>query len=214
MEEIASGHLALDRGPSPDQVPVHSYYLPAERVLIDPIAPEEGLDWFAEHGPPTDVAPDQPAPLPLERRVRRALRRDRPLRRVQGCTSSPDGERSSRSISATSCPGGVVGARGRRDLPGRDRASRSAGRRARARRRRRALGAGWPARLRPGPTSWTSPSGRRRASASRTAAWRSSTSGISCSRMATLRRRRSRDARRLRALTLGGRNCPRRSSIR
>jgi hypothetical protein len=34
---------------------VSSYYLPAERVLIDPIAPEEGLDWFAEHGPPTDV---------------------------------------------------------------------------------------------------------------------------------------------------------------
>ena len=35
--------------------PVHSYYLPEERVLIDPIAPEESLDWFAGHGPPTDV---------------------------------------------------------------------------------------------------------------------------------------------------------------
>jgi len=34
---------------------VSSYYLPGERVLIDPMAPAEGLDWFAEHGPPTDV---------------------------------------------------------------------------------------------------------------------------------------------------------------
>ena len=37
------------------KIVVHSYYLPEERVLIDPIAPDEGLDWFAEHGPPTDV---------------------------------------------------------------------------------------------------------------------------------------------------------------
>jgi hypothetical protein len=34
---------------------VSSYYLPGERVLIDPMAPAEGLDWFAEHGAPTDV---------------------------------------------------------------------------------------------------------------------------------------------------------------
>jgi hypothetical protein len=36
-------------------IEVSSYYLPAERVLIDPLAPSDGLDWFAEHGPPTDV---------------------------------------------------------------------------------------------------------------------------------------------------------------
>jgi hypothetical protein len=36
-------------------IEVSSYYLPAERVVIDPIAPDEGLDWFAEHDPPTDV---------------------------------------------------------------------------------------------------------------------------------------------------------------
>ena len=36
-------------------IDVHSYYLPEERVLVDPIAPVAGLDWFAEHGPPTDV---------------------------------------------------------------------------------------------------------------------------------------------------------------
>jgi len=37
------------------KIEVSSYYLPAERVLIDPLAPSGGLDWFAEHGPPTDV---------------------------------------------------------------------------------------------------------------------------------------------------------------
>jgi hypothetical protein len=37
------------------KIVVHSYYLLEERVLIDPIEPEDGLDWFAEHGPPTDV---------------------------------------------------------------------------------------------------------------------------------------------------------------
>lgn len=37
------------------KIVVHSYYLPEERVLIDPIAPAEGLEWFAEHGPPTDI---------------------------------------------------------------------------------------------------------------------------------------------------------------
>ncbi len=55
MEEIAPGiwHWAA---PHPSiRIPVHSYYLPAERVVIDPIAPADGLDWFAEHGPPTDV---------------------------------------------------------------------------------------------------------------------------------------------------------------
>lgn len=55
MQEIAPGiwhWTAFHPGIKSD---VSSYYLPAERVLIDPIAPAEGLDWFAEHGPPTDV---------------------------------------------------------------------------------------------------------------------------------------------------------------
>ena len=34
---------------------VSSYYLPAERVLIDPMKPEEGLDWFRENGPPEHI---------------------------------------------------------------------------------------------------------------------------------------------------------------
>jgi hypothetical protein len=55
VEEIAPGiwHWAA---PHPKiGIEVHSYYLPEERVLVDPIAPREGLDWFAGHGPPTDV---------------------------------------------------------------------------------------------------------------------------------------------------------------
>ncbi len=55
MNEIAPGiwHWAA---PHPRiEIRVHSYYLPAERTLIDPIAPNEGLDWFAEHGPPEQI---------------------------------------------------------------------------------------------------------------------------------------------------------------
>ncbi len=55
MEELAPGiwHWAA---PHPRiGIRVHSYYFPAERTLLDPIAPTEGLDWFAEHGPPSQV---------------------------------------------------------------------------------------------------------------------------------------------------------------
>jgi glyoxylase-like metal-dependent hydrolase (beta-lactamase superfamily II) len=34
---------------------VSSYYLPSERVMIDPMIPPEGLEWLAEHGAPTDL---------------------------------------------------------------------------------------------------------------------------------------------------------------
>jgi hypothetical protein len=38
-------------------IDVDSYYLYDERVLIDPMVPAEGLDWFVEQekGPPTDI---------------------------------------------------------------------------------------------------------------------------------------------------------------
>ena len=55
MEEIAPGLWHWTAVHPQIKIPVHSYYLEAERVLIDPIAPDEGLDWFAEHGQPTDV---------------------------------------------------------------------------------------------------------------------------------------------------------------
>ncbi|MDQ6916093.1 MAG: hypothetical protein M3155_09840 [Actinomycetota bacterium] len=34
---------------------VSSYYLSDEHVLIDPMEPADGLDWFDENGPPADV---------------------------------------------------------------------------------------------------------------------------------------------------------------
>ncbi len=55
MEEIARGIWHWTALHPRIKIRVSSYYLRAERVLIDPIAPSEGLDWFAEHGPPTDV---------------------------------------------------------------------------------------------------------------------------------------------------------------
>lgn len=36
-------------------IEVSSYYLLPERVLIDPLLPAEGLDWFEEHGAPEHV---------------------------------------------------------------------------------------------------------------------------------------------------------------
>ena len=55
MREVAPGiwHWSAEH-PRIRKV-VHSYYLPEERVLIDPIAPEVDLDWFVTHGPPAYV---------------------------------------------------------------------------------------------------------------------------------------------------------------
>jgi hypothetical protein len=36
-------------------VPAHSYYLSAERVLLDPMVPPGGLAWFEEHGEPEHI---------------------------------------------------------------------------------------------------------------------------------------------------------------
>ena len=55
MQEIAPGIWHWTARHPRIGIEVSSYYLPAERVVIDPIAPEDGLGWFAEHDPPTDV---------------------------------------------------------------------------------------------------------------------------------------------------------------
>ncbi len=55
MVEIAPGIWHWSAAHPRIGIPVHSHYLADERVLLDPIAPDDGLDWFAEHGPPTDV---------------------------------------------------------------------------------------------------------------------------------------------------------------
>jgi glyoxylase-like metal-dependent hydrolase (beta-lactamase superfamily II) len=36
-------------------IPVSSYYLTAERVVLDPMIPAEGIQWFNEHGAPEHV---------------------------------------------------------------------------------------------------------------------------------------------------------------
>lgn len=55
MEEIAPGIWHWTAEHPRIKIEVSSYYFPSEGVLIDPIAPEQGLDWFAEREPPTVV---------------------------------------------------------------------------------------------------------------------------------------------------------------
>ena len=55
MEEIAPGIWHWTALHPRIKIRVSSYYLPAERVLVDPIAPSEGFEWFAEHEPPAHV---------------------------------------------------------------------------------------------------------------------------------------------------------------
>ena len=55
MEEIAPGiyhWTAYHDGIHQD---VHSYYVPDAAVLIDPMEPDEGLDWFGERVPPERI---------------------------------------------------------------------------------------------------------------------------------------------------------------
>jgi hypothetical protein len=55
VDEIVPGIWHWSAAHPEIKIVVHSYYLSEERTLIDPIAPAEGLDWFEDHGPPTDV---------------------------------------------------------------------------------------------------------------------------------------------------------------
>jgi hypothetical protein len=55
VEEIAPGIWHWIAVHPRIKIDVSSFYLPAEGVLIDPLVPHEGFDWFDENGPPTDV---------------------------------------------------------------------------------------------------------------------------------------------------------------
>jgi hypothetical protein len=55
VEEVAPGIWHWSERHPRIKIRVHSYYLPAERVVIDPLVRGAELDWLAEHGPPTDV---------------------------------------------------------------------------------------------------------------------------------------------------------------
>jgi hypothetical protein len=55
MQEIAPGLWHWTRRHEQIGSEVSSYYLPAERVLIDPMTPPDGLEWFEQHGAPQHI---------------------------------------------------------------------------------------------------------------------------------------------------------------
>ena len=55
MRELAPGLWHWNARHEHIGTEVSSYYLSAERVLIDPMIPGEGLDWFRQHGAPEHV---------------------------------------------------------------------------------------------------------------------------------------------------------------
>ena len=55
MNEIAPGIVHWKAKHPNIGADVSCYYLTGERVLIDPMEPEEGLDWFRENGPPEHI---------------------------------------------------------------------------------------------------------------------------------------------------------------
>ena len=55
MRELAPGLWHWSARHERIGIDVSSYYLLAEQVLIDPVLPAEGLDWFRVHGAPEHV---------------------------------------------------------------------------------------------------------------------------------------------------------------
>ena len=55
IEEILPGVLHWTAWRDTIGEEVHSYAVPGSRVLIDPLEPDEGIDWFEEHGPPERI---------------------------------------------------------------------------------------------------------------------------------------------------------------
>jgi hypothetical protein len=56
MREIAPGLFHWTTFHEGIKQDVHSHYVPEALTLIDPMEPAEGLDWFAQHGPPERIA--------------------------------------------------------------------------------------------------------------------------------------------------------------
>lgn len=55
MREIAPGLWHWTARHEHIHSDVSSYYLVSERVVLDPMIPPEGLEWFEQHGPPEHV---------------------------------------------------------------------------------------------------------------------------------------------------------------
>lgn len=55
MREISPGLWHWTRRHPRIGSEVSSYYLASERVLLDPLIPRDGIEWFEEHGSPRDI---------------------------------------------------------------------------------------------------------------------------------------------------------------
>ncbi|MDX6642542.1 MAG: hypothetical protein QOD76_504 [Solirubrobacteraceae bacterium] len=55
MREILPGLFHFSAIHERIKLPVSSYYAPALSLVIDPMLPAEGIDWFREHGPPANI---------------------------------------------------------------------------------------------------------------------------------------------------------------
>jgi hypothetical protein len=55
VKEILPGLFHWTASHPKIKIAVSSYYLVEPRVLIDPLIPAEGLDWFRRHGEPRDI---------------------------------------------------------------------------------------------------------------------------------------------------------------
>jgi glyoxylase-like metal-dependent hydrolase (beta-lactamase superfamily II) len=55
IEEILPGVLHWTAFRKTIGTDVHSYCVPEARVLIDPMEPDQGLDWFQQQGPPERI---------------------------------------------------------------------------------------------------------------------------------------------------------------
>lgn len=55
MQELAPGLWHWTARHERIRSDVSSYYLAGERVVIDPVVPPEGLEWFERHGAPEDA---------------------------------------------------------------------------------------------------------------------------------------------------------------
>lgn len=55
IEEIIPGVLHWTAFRDTIGTDVHCYAVPESRVLIDPLVPDAGLDWFEQHGPPERI---------------------------------------------------------------------------------------------------------------------------------------------------------------
>jgi hypothetical protein len=55
MREVLPGLFHFSAVHERIKIVVSSYYVPALRLLIDPMLPDEGIDWFREHGPPARI---------------------------------------------------------------------------------------------------------------------------------------------------------------